>query len=87
MSGHVVNIPQLQAAYNAAKAGVIHLGKSFAVAEREFGRVGSWKRWIDDFTAWDVALAEMRQTIEAPISSLQNGQNSAFPQLCACCGI
>lgn len=30
MSGHIVNIPQLQAAYNAAKAGVIHLGK-FAV--------------------------------------------------------
>ena len=25
MSGHVVNIPQLQATYNAAKAGVIHL--------------------------------------------------------------
>jgi sorbose reductase len=28
MSGHIVNIPQLQAAYNAAKAGVIHLCKS-----------------------------------------------------------
>ena len=28
MSGHVVNIPQLQAAYNAAKAGTIHLGES-----------------------------------------------------------
>ena len=27
MSGHIVNIPQLQAAYNAAKAGVIHLGR------------------------------------------------------------
>lgn len=27
MSGHIVNIPQLQAAYNAAKAGVIHMGK------------------------------------------------------------
>jgi len=27
MSGHIVNIPQLQAAYNAAKAGVIHLCK------------------------------------------------------------
>jgi sorbose reductase len=26
MSGHIVNIPQLQAAYNAAKAGVVHLG-------------------------------------------------------------
>jgi len=28
MSGHIVNIPQLQATYNAAKAGVIHLGES-----------------------------------------------------------
>ncbi|KAL8818665.1 MAG: hypothetical protein Q9191_007892 [Dirinaria sp. TL-2023a] len=27
MSGHIVNIPQLQAAYNGAKAGVIHLGE------------------------------------------------------------
>jgi len=25
MSGHIVNFPQMQAAYNAAKAGVIHL--------------------------------------------------------------
>ena len=25
MSGHIVNIPQLQGAYNAAKAGIIHL--------------------------------------------------------------
>jgi sorbose reductase len=31
MSGHVVNIPQLQAAYNAAKAGVIHLCRSSRV--------------------------------------------------------
>tara|TARA_R110002060_G_scaffold9965_3_gene14901 strand:- start:764 stop:1537 length:774 start_codon:yes stop_codon:yes gene_type:complete len=29
MSGHIVNIPQLQATYNAAKAGVIHLCKYF----------------------------------------------------------
>lgn len=28
MSGHIVNIPQLQGTYNAAKAGVIHLCKS-----------------------------------------------------------
>lgn len=27
MSGHIVNVPQLQSAYNAAKAGVIHLCK------------------------------------------------------------
>jgi sorbose reductase len=29
MSGHIVNIPQAQAAYNAAKAGVIHLCELF----------------------------------------------------------
>ncbi|KAK9382866.1 uncharacterized protein V2V93DRAFT_363693 [Kockiozyma suomiensis] len=31
MSGHVVNFPQPQIAYNASKAGVIHMMKSFAV--------------------------------------------------------
>lgn len=30
MSGHIVNIPQLQAAYNAAKSAVIHLCKWLA---------------------------------------------------------
>lgn len=30
MSGHIVNIPQLQAAYNGAKAAVIHFGRSFS---------------------------------------------------------
>ena len=29
MSGHIVNIPQLQAAYNGAKAAVIQFGESF----------------------------------------------------------
>lgn len=31
MSGHIVNIPQLQGAYNAAKAGIIHLCKRFFI--------------------------------------------------------
>lgn len=31
VSGHVVNIPQCQAAYNASKAGVIHMTKSLAI--------------------------------------------------------
>ena len=31
MSGHIVNVPQPQCAYNASKAGVIQLTKSFAV--------------------------------------------------------
>ena len=30
MSGHIVNIPQLQAAYNGAKAAVIQFGRSFS---------------------------------------------------------
>lgn len=31
MSGHIINIPQYQAAYNASKAAVIHLTKSLAI--------------------------------------------------------
>lgn len=31
MSGHIVNLPQPQLSYNASKAAVIHLSKSFAV--------------------------------------------------------
>ncbi|TKX26811.1 L-xylulose reductase [Elsinoe australis] len=41
MSGHIVNLPQLQAAYNAAKAGVIHLCKSLAVEWVKFARVNT----------------------------------------------
>jgi len=41
MSGHIVNIPQLQAAYNAAKAGIIHLCKSLAVEWVQFARANS----------------------------------------------
>jgi len=41
MSGHIVNIPQLQAAYNAAKAGVRHLCKSLGVEWVKFARANS----------------------------------------------
>lgn len=41
MSGHIVNIPQQQACYNAAKAGVNHLAKSLAVEWADFARVNS----------------------------------------------
>ncbi|RPA82512.1 NAD(P)-binding protein [Ascobolus immersus RN42] len=41
MSGHIVNVPQLQAAYNAAKAGVIHLCRSLAVEWAGFARVNT----------------------------------------------
>lgn len=41
MSGHIANIPQLQSAYNAAKAGVIHLARSLAVEWVRFARANS----------------------------------------------
>lgn len=41
MSGHIVNFPQMQAAYNAAKSGVIHLCKSLAVEWVKYARANS----------------------------------------------
>lgn len=41
MSGHIVNTPQLQAPYNAAKAAVIHLCKCLAVEWVGFARANS----------------------------------------------
>lgn len=41
MSGHIVNVPQLQAAYNAAKAGVSHMCKSLAVEWVGFARANA----------------------------------------------
>lgn len=41
MSGHIVNFPQMQACYNAVKAGVIHFAKSLAVEWSGFARVNS----------------------------------------------
>lgn len=41
MSGHIVNVPQLQAPYNAAKAACIHFARSLAVEWAPFARVNS----------------------------------------------
>lgn len=41
MSGHIVNVPQLQAPYNAAKAALIHLSRSLAVEWAPFARINS----------------------------------------------
>ncbi|KAL7664731.1 Sorbose reductase SOU1 [[Candida] zeylanoides] len=41
MSGHIVNVPQMQAPYNAAKAACIHMGKSLAVEWAPFARVNT----------------------------------------------
>lgn len=41
MSGHIINVPVHQAAYNTSKAAVIHLAKSLAVEFIDFARVNS----------------------------------------------
>lgn len=41
MSGHIVNIPQLQSAYNAAKAAIRYLCKCLAVEWVQFARSNS----------------------------------------------
>ncbi|KAK4044799.1 hypothetical protein C8A01DRAFT_30982 [Parachaetomium inaequale] len=41
MSGHIVNVPQLQASYNASKAAVVHLCRSLAVEWAGFARANS----------------------------------------------
>ncbi|KAG9522903.1 NAD(P)-binding protein, partial [Aureobasidium melanogenum] len=41
MSGHIVNFPQLQSAYNAAKAAVLHLTKCLAVEWIKIARCNS----------------------------------------------
>ncbi|TGZ77200.1 NAD(P)-binding protein [Ascodesmis nigricans] len=41
MSAHIVNIPQLQAAYNASKAAVVHFVKSLAVEWAGFARANT----------------------------------------------
>ncbi|KAL5335832.1 hypothetical protein BJX70DRAFT_374290 [Aspergillus crustosus] len=41
MSGHIGNVSQLQAAYNAARSGVIHLCKSLAIQWVKFARANT----------------------------------------------
>ncbi|KAF8423370.1 hypothetical protein EV426DRAFT_668975 [Tirmania nivea] len=41
MSGHIVNIPQMQTVYNAVKAGIIHYCRGLAVEWAGFARVNS----------------------------------------------
>jgi sorbose reductase len=41
ISGHIANYPQMQACYNAVKAGVIHFGKSLALEWSGFARVNT----------------------------------------------
>lgn len=41
MSGHIANVPNYQTAYNVAKAGALHFGRSLAVEWSGFARVNT----------------------------------------------
>lgn len=62
MSGHVVNVPQLQAAYNASKAGVVHLCKSLAVEWIGFARANSVSPGYINTSISEFCPAETRAT-------------------------
>lgn len=60
MSGHIVNVPQLQAPYNAAKAACIHFAKSLAVEWAPFARVNSISPGYIDTPISEFAPKEMK---------------------------
>ena len=62
MSGHVVNVPQLQAAYNASKAAVVHLCKSLAVEWVGFARANSVSPGYINTSISEFCPAETRAT-------------------------
>ncbi|KAI9665618.1 MAG: hypothetical protein M1829_005698 [Trizodia sp. TS-e1964] len=64
ISGHIVNVPNFQAAYNAAKAGVLHLCRSLAVEWVGFARVNSVSPgyFVTDMTAAPDHVEDLRKT-------------------------
>lgn len=60
MSGHIVNVPNYQTAYNVAKAGCIHMGKSLAVEWAGFARVNTVSPGYIDSGLSDVLPTEVR---------------------------
>ncbi|KAI1141450.1 NAD(P)-binding protein [Hypoxylon sp. FL0543] len=60
VSATLVNIPQKQAAYNASKAALVHLGKSLAVEWVDFARVNNVSPGFIETEMLDVHPKELR---------------------------
>lgn len=76
MSGHIVNVPQLQACYNAVKAGCIHFMRSLAVEWAGFARANSV---LPGYIATDISLFVDEQ-VKAHWWSLIPMGREALPQ-------
>jgi sorbose reductase len=74
MSGHIVNIPQLQSAYNAAKAGIIHLCKSLAVEWVKYARANSVSPGYMATEISDFVPAETKDIWRSKIPMAREGQ-------------
>lgn len=78
MSGHIVNVPQMQAAYNAAKAGVIHLCKSFAVEWVKFARANSVS---PGYIATEISNFVPQETKNIWLDKIPMGREGLAPEL------
>ncbi|ETS76414.1 hypothetical protein PFICI_11801 [Pestalotiopsis fici W106-1] len=74
MSGHIVNIPSVQAAYNASKAAVSHLCKSLAVEWCQYARANSVSPGYIETEISTFASAETKNTWKDKIPMGREGQ-------------
>ncbi|KAL1303000.1 hypothetical protein AAFC00_003316 [Neodothiora populina] len=76
MSAHVVNVPQLQSAYNAAKAGVMHLTKCLAVEWVQFARANTVSPGYINTEITDFAPQEMKDMWRSRIPMGREGETN-----------
>ncbi|KAH8660362.1 sorbitol utilization protein SOU2 [Xylariales sp. PMI_506] len=74
MSGHIANIPLVQTAYNASKAGVIHMCKSLATEWCRYARANAVSPGYIDTEISTFASAETKSTWKHKVPMGREGQ-------------
>lgn len=78
MSGHIVNFPQMQAAYNAAKSGVLHMCKSLAVEWVKFARANTVS---PGYTATEISSFVPQETKDIWMDKIPMGREGEAHEL------